>query len=81
MGINIFLDRWLVITYSEGVVYLYDTQPTPTPATDTHDAKDPQDDVILRTALELNLGIWASYAVSVDLIANKLFLAIACPIP
>lgn len=78
MALKMFLDRWLVAVYSEGVVYLYDTQPTPT--INPHGEKNHQT-AVLRSRLDLESGIWTSYAVSLDSTANKLVLATASSIP
>lgn len=78
MGLEIFLDRWLIVIYSEGVVYLYDIQPTST--INSQGGNNPQAaDAILRSSLVLKSGVWAcsSYAISLDRKANKLVLAMA----
>ena len=81
MGVEIFLDRWLVVAYSGGAVYLYDIHPTPTPSSNPHDEEDHQATVVLRSCLKLNLGgIW-SYVISFDSIAKKLFLALGRSVP
>jgi len=79
MGVEMFLDRWLVVIYSEGVAYLYDTQPSPT--INPHGKKKQQAAAVLRSCLDLKTGIWASYTISLDWMANKLILVIARSIP
>ncbi|KAF8799248.1 hypothetical protein BYT27DRAFT_7202411 [Phlegmacium glaucopus] len=74
IGMEMFLDRWLVVVYAEGVAYLYDTQPTPT--INLQGEKNHQV-AVLRGCLALETGIWASYACSLDLMANKLVFVIA----
>ena len=68
MGVQMFLDRWLVAVYSRGPVYLYDTQPTPP----NHRAP-----AILRSYLDLKDGVCNSYTISLDSMANKLVLAVS----
>ena len=75
IGIEIFLDRWLLAIYSECVVYLYDTQPTPT--IDPHGKKGHQAPAILRSSLESKSNVWNSYGIALDRTTNKLILALS----
>jgi hypothetical protein len=81
MGLEIFLDRWLLVIYSEGAAYLYDLKPTPAPTANPHDEKNHQAPAVLRSSLDLRLGIWDSYAISFDFMANKLFFGLARSVP
>ncbi|KAF8159905.1 hypothetical protein B0H34DRAFT_705310 [Crassisporium funariophilum] len=72
-GMDMVLDRWLVVVYSEGAVYLYDTQ--------VSNLGEPGKHVVLRASLDLPWGIMSSHAISLDSTNQKLVLAIACSMP
>ncbi|KAF8966261.1 hypothetical protein BDZ97DRAFT_698875 [Flammula alnicola] len=87
MGLKMFLDRWLMVFYFEGAVYLYDTQPVHQSAQSSTFGLDSAfvggkgSHPVLRAALFLESGLWISYAVSLDSTRQTLVLALSRSIP
>ncbi|KJA27954.1 hypothetical protein HYPSUDRAFT_34195 [Hypholoma sublateritium FD-334 SS-4] len=84
MGVKLFLDRWLLVVYFEGGVYLYDTQP-PDPVTSSFSSASTsrlsRRVPILRAARFLDSGLWITHAVSIDLKGQTIFLALSRSAP
>ncbi|KDR67709.1 hypothetical protein GALMADRAFT_257992 [Galerina marginata CBS 339.88] len=75
MGLRMFLDRWLLALYSEGVVHLYDTQPQGKSRRDIEGEIAP----VLRASLIQEMpNLWTSFAARMDPSGETLVLALSC---
>ena len=88
MGVKLFLDRWLVVVYFEGAVYLYDTQPPDILASPSasgylsdSESRPFRRMPILRGTGFLESGLWITHAVSIDLKGETIFLALSRSAP
>jgi hypothetical protein len=81
MGLNIFLDRWLVVLYFEGAVYLYDTHATGQSSNSSRTENTRHRPVVLRSSLFIETSLWTSYSLQLDCSGKFLFLALSRSAP
>ena len=73
MGMQLFLERWLLVVYSEGAIYVYDTKST--------ESEEAASGGVLRARVDLQGGLWSSYVASLDSSGEKIVVAIARSVP
>jgi hypothetical protein len=81
MGLQIFLDRWLVALYFEGAVYLYDTHAARSSSDGDIKKHTTCQPVVLRCSLFLEASPWTSYSLQLDSSCKTLFLALSRSTP
>ena len=77
MGLDIFLDRWLVVLYFEGAIYLYDTHGTG----QSNNSGINRRPVVLRSSLSTEASLWTSYTLQLDCSCKSLFIALSRSTP
>ncbi|KIK05039.1 hypothetical protein K443DRAFT_675504 [Laccaria amethystina LaAM-08-1] len=73
MGMQLFLERWLLVVYSEGAIYVFDTKST--------ESEGAASGGVLRARVDLQGGLWSSYVASLDSSGEKIVVAIARSVP
>lgn len=81
MGLDLFLDRWLVALYFEGGVYLYDTYAAGQSSNSRLAQNTRRRPVVLRSSLSTETSLWTSYSLQLDCSCKILFLALSQSTP
>jgi hypothetical protein len=81
MGLNVFLDRWLVVLYFEGAVYLYDTHAAGQSSNSSITKHTRRRPIVLRSSLFIETSRWTSYSLQLDCSCKSLFLALSRSAP
>lgn len=78
LGLEFLADRWLVVVYADGALYLYDTRPGLVTGSANRKTKQRVQQPVLRAFLVLDTPtIWTSHSATVDCKVETLFVAVS----
>lgn len=77
LGLQIFLDRWLLVVYSEGIIHLWDILGGSDPGRGSKIGSEPKK----LPTLDLGSKRWTSYTACLDSSKQKIFLAFTRALP